>query len=194
MVRVSNEQVERNRQAIVAAADRLLRAKGYDGMGTRAVAEAAGLTEGAVFRNFATKAELGAAAVTAGYVPILSMLKALADLPGDAGRVRYIEGYLAADHRDHFPWGCPVGALSGEMHRHPPEMVAAYLEGLDEMLAGIARLTGTREAAATLLATLAGAIGLARARLAGGDQPGADQVLADVRTALLVPGATNLRN
>lgn len=186
MVRVTKEQAGQNRAAIVAAADRQLRRDGYERMATRGVAEAAGLTEGAVFRNFPTKADLGAAAVQAGFAPILALLDSLPE--GRDGLERYVEVYLGPDHRDHFPWGCPVGALAGEMHRHPDALTQAYAEGLAAMLEKIARLTGDPASAVTLLATLSGAIGMARLLRARGDTGAADAVLRDVAAGILRAG------
>lgn len=182
MVRVSKEKAEENKAALIASADRMLREHGYDGFSTAAVAKAAGLTEGAIFRNFPTKADLAAAAVTAGFGPVLGLL---ASLEGRAGVRAYIENYLGPDHRDHFPWGCPVGALSSEMHRHPKPVQLAFTTGFEALVSELTRMTGTEVRAKTLLATLAGALGMARTLRASGNVESSDALLADVKAALL---------
>ena len=181
MPRVTQAQASENRAKIIAAADRLLREKGYDGWSTAAAAKAAGLTEGALFRNFPTKAALGAAAMEAGFAPILALLDTVAS-PADLGR--YIDAYLGTDHRDWFPWGCPVAALGTEMHRHPEPMKAAFHAGFEAMLDRLAPVTEGRAGARVLVSTLAGALGMARALRASGHRPEADAILADTAAAL----------
>ena len=182
MVKISKEAAARNREALVAAADRLLRENGYEGLKTAAVARAAGLTEGALFRNFAGKEALAAAAVEAGFAPVLALLESL---PPEGGPAPYIEAYLAPDHRDHFPWGCPVGALGAEAHRLPAPVAAAFAEGLERNMSALARLTGDRGRAGQILSALAGGIAIARALRAAGDRAAADAHLATVRDGLL---------
>lgn len=181
MVKVSKEKAAENRARLVSAADRALRENGYDGLSVAGVAKSVGLTEGAVFRNFPTKAALAAEAVERGYAPILALL---GSLEGEAGLRAYVENYLGTDHRDHFPWGCPVGALVGEMHRHPEEVKVAFAKGEARLMQELARLAGGSERAALVLAALSGAIGIARALRAAGDRDASDAFLADVKAGL----------
>jgi TetR/AcrR family transcriptional repressor of nem operon len=62
-MRVSKEQQARNREQVVAAAAKLLRERGIEGIGVDALAKAAGMTHGAVYSHFASKEELAAAAI-----------------------------------------------------------------------------------------------------------------------------------
>ena len=181
MVRVSRDKAAENRAKLVAGADRLLREKGYEGLSVAAAAQSVGLTEGAVFRNFPTKAALAAAAVEEGFAPILAML---GTLDGEAGLRVYASNCLGTDHRDHFAWGCPVGALAAEMHRHPDEVKAAFVRGQTRLLDELTRLAGSRMRASSVLATLAGAIGIARALSAAGDRAASDAFLEDIRRDL----------
>ncbi len=62
-MRISKEKAVENRGKVVTAAARLLRERGLDGVGIDAVADAAGLTHGAVYSHFKSKNELAAEAV-----------------------------------------------------------------------------------------------------------------------------------
>ncbi|MBF9032197.1 TetR family transcriptional regulator [Rhodobacterales bacterium HKCCE3408] len=182
MVKVTKEQAKENRQAMIWAADRSLRENGYDGLSTAGVAAAAGLTQGALFRHFGDKETLAAEAVGAGFAPILALLDRL---PEEGGLRGYVEAYLAADHRDHFPWGCPVGAMGAEMHRHPEAVARAFADGLEANIDALERLTGDRARAAFVLSALAGGIAIARALRAAGQEEASDAHLAAVRDHLL---------
>ena len=52
------EQVERNREAVLAAARRVFLARGYGGASLEAIAEAAGFSKGVVYSQFDSKGDL----------------------------------------------------------------------------------------------------------------------------------------
>ena len=123
-MKVSKAKVEENRSAILAAAGRLLRERGCDGVSVSDVMTAAGLTHGAFYGYFRSKDDLVAAA--------------LAELMA-APRLRAQAEPLAAisppRHRDDFAGGCPVAALAGEAGRGPPQVRTAMAEGIERMIA-----------------------------------------------------------
>jgi TetR/AcrR family transcriptional repressor of nem operon len=57
-VRSSREDTEKHRQEIIAAAARLFREKGADGVSVPELIQAAGMTHGGFYRHFASKDEL----------------------------------------------------------------------------------------------------------------------------------------
>jgi len=57
-MKVSREQVRRNRELILAAAARLFRERGLDGVSLAEVMQAAGLTHGAFYGHFESKEAL----------------------------------------------------------------------------------------------------------------------------------------
>ena len=61
-MRVSRIQAEKNRQTVIDVASRLFREHGFDGIGLKDLMESAGLTQGAFYKQFASKDDLAAQA------------------------------------------------------------------------------------------------------------------------------------
>src|SRR6266581_6175812 len=61
-MRVSRAQAEQNRQTVIDVASQLFREHGFDGIGLKDVMAAAGLTQGAFYKQFASKDDLAAQA------------------------------------------------------------------------------------------------------------------------------------
>ncbi|BCP55311.1 TetR family transcriptional regulator [Kaistia sp. 32K] len=109
----SQEKKAASRQAIVAAAARLFRERGIDGVTVAEVMEAAGLTHGGFPRHFASKQEL----VTETMAAILDPKNRPADRPIDLEA--FAELYLRPEHCDSPGQGCVFAALGPEMARAP---------------------------------------------------------------------------
>ena len=116
VIRVSKTQQEKNRARVTAAAAKLLRERGIDGIGVDALAKAAGMTHGAVYSHFKDKDDLAAAALA----------QALAEL-------------AAQWHADAAKQG-PVGSLVGRMMRGTTkrylDLEARGLKARSEQLSG----------------------------------------------------------
>lgn len=61
-MRVSRIQAAENRQTVINVASRLFRERGFDGIGLKDLMEAAGLTQGAFYKQFESKEDLAAQA------------------------------------------------------------------------------------------------------------------------------------
>src|ERR1700704_6435267 len=61
-MRVSRIQAAENRQTVINVASRLFRERGFDGIGLKDLMEGAGLTQGAFYKQFASKEDLAAQA------------------------------------------------------------------------------------------------------------------------------------
>ena len=57
-MRVSRIQAAENRQSVINVASRLFRERGFDGIGLKDLMEAAGLTQGAFYKQFESKEDL----------------------------------------------------------------------------------------------------------------------------------------
>lgn len=57
-MRVSRAQAQENRQTVINVASRLFRTHGFDGIGLKDLMEGAGLTQGAFYKQFASKEDL----------------------------------------------------------------------------------------------------------------------------------------
>ena len=61
-MRVSRVQAAENRQTVIDVASRLFREHGFDGIGLKDLMKGAGLTQGAFYKQFASKDDLTAQA------------------------------------------------------------------------------------------------------------------------------------
>lgn len=132
MGRVSKEQAGRNRQAVVEAASRLLRARGLDGVGVRELMMAAGLTQGAFSRQFASKEALAAEACALAFEGAERAFAAVMQ-DGSAGRSRRLaDDYFRPKPAEH---ACPMVTLSIDAARAPEDSAlrATFAHGLERL-------------------------------------------------------------
>src|ERR1044072_3291941 len=116
-MRVSRSQAEQNRQTVINVASQLFREHGFDGIGLKDLMEAAGLTQGAFYKQFASKGDLAAQASKAALEtpPGPWPPPAEGNPKGPLGVV--VARYLSVGHRDQRGAGCPVVALGGDAAR-----------------------------------------------------------------------------
>ncbi len=176
-MKVSRDQVEANRSAILEAAGRLFRERGFDGVSVSDVMKAAGLTHGAFYGYFRSKDDLVAAT--------------LAELNA-APRPRRewadnVARYLSPAHRDDGAGGCPVAALAADTAREAPQARAAMTRSVERMIARLGETApgadepARRRAAIAAVAAMVGAVILSRAV----DDPAlSDALLAATRERL----------
>jgi len=168
-MRVSRIQAEENRQKVIDVASRLFREHGFDGIGLKELMKGAGLTQGAFYKQFASKADLAAQASTRalenGY---RRWSDAAASNPEDPmGAV--IAFYLSADHRAERMNGCPIAALASDAAREGVEVKASFEAGIRQDLAMLERFMGgsvgdaPAGSAMAALSTMVGAVILSRA-------------------------------
>lgn len=167
-MRVSRVQAAENRQNVINVASRLFRERGFDGIGLKDLMEAAGLTQGAFYKQFASKEDLAIEASNRALESAsLRWSDAATQNPDDPlGAV--IAFYLSADHRGERMDGCPIVALGSDAARQGPGVKAAFETGIKAHLEVLGRFlakTGGEEArgkAMAILATMIGAITLSR--------------------------------
>ena len=75
---------QRTRERVLSAARRLFSERGYEGATIRDIAQAAGMSTGAVFASFSDKSELGDEIRTADYEVIYAQMKQAAREGGDS--------------------------------------------------------------------------------------------------------------
>lgn len=177
-MRVSKQKVGEHRDAILAAASRLFRARGFDKVGVAEVTQAAGLTHGGFYGHFASKEALAAE------VCDLSFSNAVRRVQSSASLADYIDYYASTEHRDR-EGPCPMVALGTDVSR---------LDGTvrDQFSAGVARYVAAIRAhmppddpladgrASALVSILVGGMSLARA-IAISDPTLSERILAGVR-------------
>lgn len=168
-MRVNRIQAAENRQTVINVASRLFRERGFDGIGLKGLMEGAGLTQGAFYKQFASKEDLAARASRRALESASRRWSAAAaDNPEDPlGAV--VAFYLSADHRDEKMDGCPIVALGSDAARQSSEVKASFETGIREhlkMLGGwLGEVDGEEPSgkAMAILSTMVGAVVLSRA-------------------------------
>jgi TetR/AcrR family transcriptional repressor of nem operon len=167
-MRLTKAQRAENHERIVRVAARLFCEKGIDGVGIDEIMGAAGLTHGAFYGHFPSKAALVAeAAAQALDQSGLKRLDAEAGPDGQRGFVEFARRYLSARHRDNPGQGCAIAAIGADIGRQDADGQSRFAAGLDTAFDQLARrLPGppgqARRDAMVKYATLVGALVMAR--------------------------------
>jgi TetR/AcrR family transcriptional repressor of nem operon len=170
-MRVSRIQAAENRQTVIDVASRLFRERGFDGVGLKDLMKGAGLTQGAFYKQFASKEDLAAQSSARALESAFSRWSAaMAANPKDPlGAVMAF--YLSMEHREQRMEGCPIVALGSDAARQGSDVKASFEAGIKAHLEVLGRLIaeidgkgpkGKRKAMA-ILSTMVGALTLSRA-------------------------------
>lgn len=167
-MRVSRAQAAENRQNVIDVASRLFRQHGFDGIGLKDLMEAAGLTQGAFYKQFESKEDLIAEASARALESATSRWSdAVTANPKDPlGAV--IGFYLSKGHRKEKMEGCPLVALGADAARQSAEVKASFEAGIREQLSVLGGMLSKtddeecRSKAMAILSTMIGAVTLSR--------------------------------
>nr|WP_247891220.1 TetR/AcrR family transcriptional regulator [Azospirillum aestuarii] len=194
-VKVSKEKAAENRAAIVKAAGRLFRERGFDKVGVAEITKAAGLTHGGFYGHFASKDALAAEACEAAFAESLDRLPADEASP-EGALDAFLTRYLSERHRDRPDAGCPMAAFAGEVARQDPALQERFGAGVERFFAVVEeRLperdgegdAGRRARAIAIVSALIGGMALARAT-AQADPDLSVEILAALRGQLGIVG------
>lgn len=186
-MRVTKEKAAEHRAAIVTAASRLFRQRGFDGVGVAEIMKAAGLTHGGFYGHFASKEALAAEACGDAFVHSMTRLQ-----PGAADILDYLDAYLSELHRDRPDKGCPMAAFADEIARQSTPVQSEFTTGtaqfIDVLVQRLEHCQGEgtaerRSRAIAILAAMVGGMALARAT-AGTSPELSAEILASVRAQL----------
>ncbi len=157
-------------ERIVGVAARAIRRSGYDGTGVADIMKEAGLTHGAFYSHFTSReAMLAEAAGKACAESAAALAEVVARVSPDRALESLLGAYLSRKHMEHAEMGCPLAALGSETSRQAPEVRRAATQHIKEMVDLVARQSpdwgqpGTHERALVTVATMVGALLLARA-------------------------------
>lgn len=168
-MRVSRTQAAENRETVINVASRLFRERGFDGIGLKDLMKGAGLTQGAFYKQFASKEDLAAQASRRAMESAIQRwsVAAAANREDPVGAV--IAFYLSMVHRGEKMDGCPVVALGSDAARQGPDVKASFEAGIREYLEMLDSWLGAAEGeesggkAMAILSTMVGAVLLSRA-------------------------------
>nr|WP_250152429.1 TetR/AcrR family transcriptional regulator [Ancylobacter radicis] len=164
-------------------ASRLFRERGFKDVGVAEIMQASGLTHGAFYGHFRSKAELAKAACQDACAQSLERWEKSDDITA------ILDRYLSPAHRDAPARGCAISALGAEVARQSVELQQDYAQGLERFIAALEGhikaedADARRRKATTLFAAMVGAVTMARG-VASGDPALSDAILEDVRQQL----------
>lgn len=168
-MRVSRVQAEENRQTVIDVASRLFREYGFDGIGLKDLMAGAGLTQGAFYKQFASKDDLVAQASRRALESASSRWSAAAEANPQNPLSAVVDFYLSMGHCAEKADGCPVVALGSDAARQGPDVKASFEAGIREYLEMLGGWVGEADGsepggkAMTMLSTMIGAMVLSRA-------------------------------
>ena len=168
-MRVSRDQAEKNRQTVINVASQLFREHGFDGIGLKDVMEAAGLTQGAFYKQFASKEDLAVQASERALESATRRWSSAAEAKPKDPLGAVIAFYLSMGHREEMGDGCPVVALGADAARQGADVKASFESGIKKYLEMLGDWIGEpgsedgADKAMAALSTMVGALVLSRA-------------------------------
>lgn len=157
-------------QRIVDVAARAIRRSGYDGTGVATIMREAGLTHGAFYAHFESRAAMLAEAAQHAFAQAADAMAELTDgVATDKALDALLAGYLSKAHQEQVDTGCPLAALGSDTARQSPEVRCVATRHVKELIDNVARLSpgwgqpGSHERALVTVSTMVGALLLARA-------------------------------
>jgi TetR/AcrR family transcriptional regulator, transcriptional repressor for nem operon len=169
-MRVSRIQAAENRETVINVASRLFREYGFDGIGLKDLMKGAGLTQGAFYKQFASKDDLAAQASRRALESASRRWIAAAEANPQDPLGAVVAFYLSMGHRVERMDGCPVVALGSDAARQGADVKASFEAGIREYLEILGSWVGEADAeepgddrAMAILSTMVGAVLLSRA-------------------------------
>ena len=176
-MKVSKDQVAKHRAQILAAAGRLFRQRGFDGVSVAEIMKEAGLTHGAFYGYFPSKEALIAEAAAQALAPAAKYMPA----------EQFADTYLSPRHRDDRAGGCMFAGLGGEAVRGSDDLRRAMTDALRRQIDRFAAESKgrtekeRRRAAIATWSSMVGAVLLARLV---DDDALSKEILAETRASL----------
>ena len=167
-MRVSRVQAAKNRETVIDVASRLFRSRGFDGIGLKDLMGAAGLTQGAFYKQFASKEDLAAQASVRALESATVRWSAATAAKPEHPLGAVIAFYLSTAHRDEKMDGCPIVALGSDAARQGSDVKASFETGIKDHLEILSRLIAETNGekpkgkAMAILSTMVGALMLSR--------------------------------
>jgi TetR/AcrR family transcriptional repressor of nem operon len=179
-MRRSREDKAKSRERIVEVAAARIREAGTEGPGVAEIMREAGMTHGGFYKHFESRDDLVAAALAQALADGDAYVGELTDGAADP-LAAFVDWYVSAEHVANPAAGCAVAALGADVGRGADALHSLYRAQVERYLARLELLLGSRERATVALATLVGAITVARGL---GEPLLAEEILGDVRAAL----------
>lgn len=161
-MRYPKDHKQEVRQQLLSKSGKHAKKHGFTSSGVDALAGAAGLTTGSLYKHFDNKNALFSALVKAELAQTVSRF---ADIrPGDnAAMLEALASYLSMGHVNSPENGCLLPSLAADVARSSVEVRATFEAGVLDFKNVLEGITGSDNSAWTLLAQNVGAVMIARA-------------------------------
>lgn len=154
------------RDRLLKAGEQVFRSGGFGGAGIDGLARAAGLTSGAFYASFDSKAEAFERVVASGFAPLLSAIQAIQAEHGRRWLDAFVDFYLVERGSVDLCEACVLPTLSIDVARSRESTIGVYHAQLAKVVDALAagfRGDRQKERALALISTLVGAALMARA-------------------------------
>jgi len=177
---------EETRLSVIDAASRQFRRHGYAGVGVDALAKGAGVTSGAIYAHFGSKAGIFDIALEVGLNEVIEGLPVLQAERGSEWLDAFIDYYLGAAHRNDMERVCAMASLTPEVIHFEGDIHRRYEAKMQEIAAIVANGLGESSTdkmakAWMILSLLTGGLNIARAM---SSEAVAEQVTKSVKEAV----------
>jgi TetR/AcrR family transcriptional repressor of nem operon len=186
---------EEARTKILSAAGRGFRRLGYGGIGIDGLAKEAGVTSGAFYGHFPSKAEAFKAAALAGLVELREGIEHLRAKAGDAWLGEFADFYMSVRRTCDLGESCALQSMTPEVARADRDTKAAYEAEMLKVVEAVAEglkpgtLPARRKKAWAILSLLSGGVTLARS---AEDAKVGTQIASAVKRTVLVVAAPTI--
>jgi AcrR family transcriptional regulator len=176
------------RSRILNAAGRGFRRLGFGGIGVDGLAKDAGVTSGAFYGHFPSKAEAFKAAAVAGLVQLREAIEDLRAREGEDWLATFVDFYMSVRRTCDLSESCALQSLTPEVARADHGTRTAYEAELLKVAEAVAQglpngsLPARRRIAWAILAMLSGGVSIARS--AADPKTGA-QIAAGIKSAVM---------
>lgn len=160
---------EEAKARILGAVGRGFRRMGFGGIGVDGLAKEAGMTSGAFYGHFPSKAEAFKAAAVAGLIELREAVEGLRSEHGAGWLDRFVDFYMSTKRTCELGESCALQSLTPEVARAAADTRAAFeaelLRVIDAVAEGLPHgtLPSRRKTAWVILSMLSGGVTLARA-------------------------------
>jgi len=176
------------RSGILNAAGRGFRRLGFGGVGVDGLAKEAGVTSGAFYGHFPSKAEAFKAAAVAGLVQLHEAIEDLRAREGEDWLATFVDFYMSVRRTCDLGESCALQSLTPEVARADLATRTAYEAELLRVAEAVAQglpngsLAARRKTAWAILALLSGGVSIARS--AADPRTGA-QIATGIKSAVM---------
>jgi AcrR family transcriptional regulator len=187
-MRYRPDHKEAARTRILDAAGRGFRRLGFGGVGVDGLAKEAGVTSGAFYGHFPSKADAFKAAAVSGLVQLREGIGGLRASEGDAWLEKFVDFYMSVRRTCELGESCALQSLTVEVARADRGTKVAYQAELLRLVEAVAEglpngtLAARRKMAWAILAMLSGGVSISRS---AADPKTGSQIAAAVKIAVL---------